>query len=130
MDMLKTYARYCNYCRSCNVCDINDIVCDNNYATCTEALMKAYDSVCDILIQFNQEYPIKTNKDALLEVFPQALKAKDDENSAGDDELPAILPCKILPSWINGHCPEYYPFDCGACRRLFWESEYEGKKDE
>ena len=128
IDLLKTYARYCKFCGLCVNCEINALIPEDG--GCDEAILNNYEEVCDILEKFNEEHPLKTNRDALLEVFPQVLEARDDENSAGDDELPAVLPCKIDPDWINGHCPEYYPFDCSACRQMFWSSEYKGNKDE
>ena len=111
---LTLFSRYCQH-NECADCDINRLL-EYPSKECVSQIEKHFYEVCNILIKFNEEHPVKTNKDVFLEVFPGA---------SGVDKLG---PCCLYRDWEEKYCDNYT--DCCDCIQEFWGSEYKEVKDE
>ena len=97
----------------CDDCPLNRINNGLN-CDCIKLARKYPEKYEAILIKWAKEHPIKTNKDALLEVFPDA--------KLDVDGVPETTPCH-LETHDSENCIRC---NCYKCRKDFWNKEYKG----
>lgn len=81
---------------------------------CTALRVLCPEKYEEILLNWAKEHPIKTNKDVLLEMFPDV--------NIDNRGIPLVSPCHcgLTKDCIENHyCPD--------CKKEFWNAEY--KKD-
>lgn len=111
---LKILSRYCKH-HDCADCEINKLL-EYPFRECISQIEKHFYEVCNILLKFNEEHPVQTNKDMFLKIFPNA------------SEVGELSPCVFDKDWEKKYC--YDHTDCTDCRQKFWNSEYVEVKDE
>lgn len=111
---LKILSRYCKH-HDCADCEINKLL-EYPSRECVSQIEKHFYEVSNILIKFNEEHSVRTNKDMFLKMFPNA------------SEIEELSPCYFDKDWEKKYCSNYT--DCYDCRREFWDSEYVEVKDE